>query len=142
MLEERDLHLRHSEGVRRHVNYLVATALAAVAFTVHTTQDEFLGWMHLGFGLAALGWAISAALGLQVLTDSNLIDRLNIESHMIRRGASPGVPAEDADKADTLILERISTLNRRNRIRFNWQWRLLLVSGASFIASHIARMIQ
>jgi len=140
MLDERDLHVRHGEAVTKYVYYLVATALAAMAFTVHTTQGQALSWAHLGFGFAALSWGFSAYLGLRLVGDSTLIDRLNLESHLIRRGASPGVHPDDADEADKLILERISGLNRRNRVRNIWQWRLLMAGALFFISSHIARM--
>lgn len=139
-----------SESQRKYAYFKVAAALSAIAFTVHVTNGERLGWDQSPFGVAILAWAISAYCGFKAIGNTTLIAMLNAENMASHRGATSLLRGASRDRLhettpaerEVMLRDRADRLNVTNAKLFNWNWRLLLFGGVAFLAGHILQMAR
>jgi hypothetical protein len=131
------------EAQDKHTYFILAAAGSAIAFAVHVTLGRTLSWSMIPLGIAVTAWALSFWAGCRVIAYVNSSTFANHELLQVREGSHPLLktrhPSEIAAAGEGI--RRAIEFNS-DKVQFwdKWQFRLLAIGAAAFLAWHILEM--
>jgi hypothetical protein len=131
------------EAQDKHTYFILAAAGSAIAFSVHVTLGRSLSWSMIPLGVSVAAWALSFWAGCRVIAYVNSSTYANHALLEVREGSHPdlttGHPAEIAAASEG-IRKAIEFNSAKLQFWDAWQFRLLALGAAAFLAWHILDM--
>lgn len=140
--EQLEVYKQHSAANDKYTYFLLAAVGAAIALTLNQTQTAKLAISQIPLGIAVILWALSFYLGCHHLvavkatlyTNSALLKVLDGEDPMTGRNA------EAIRVAAEVLRDIIDKSSKRAAQSAAWQFRCLVLGGASYLTWHIYEM--
>jgi len=139
-----ELYTQHRSGQDKYTYFLLATAAAAIGFSVQKTEGLHLSWWLLPVGLAIVSWGISFFFGCKNITWVQTSIHANYNLLQLRRGVHPDQPPHpQLSEAAIRGVESALDSNAKNaQFHGVWQFRMLILGAVFFIAWRVIEMIR
>ena len=137
-----NLHKAHTDAQDKYTYFLLAAAGAAIGFAVQKTEGMLLSWWLTPVALATAAWAASFFCGCKNLSWVGAALSANYALLQLRQGSHPKQPPhpqllQAAISGTTIALE--GNVSKAQRYA-HWQFRLVIVGAAFFIAWRVLEM--
>jgi hypothetical protein len=137
-----ELHRTHTAAQDKYTYFLLAAAGAAIAFAVQKTENLPLSWWLLPVAGATLAWAASFYCGCKNLSWVGAAISANYALLQLRAGSHPKQPTHHQllEAATKGTLSAVSGNIEKAQFYGLWQFRLIILGAALFIAWRILEM--
>lgn len=142
MLQE--VYRQHRTSQDKYVYFLLAAAGAGIALAVQRTTGMALHWTMLPLGGAVLCWAASFFCGCRHLNYVSNTLFANMGLLQLERGIHPDQPnhPELTQVAIKTVAKAAEKHSDRGNDYAHWQFRLLAIGAALFVAWHVVDMAR
>jgi hypothetical protein len=137
-----ELYKTYSDASSKFTYFMLAAAGAAIAFAITKTQDASISWSQIPLAMATACWAGSFFCGARHLqyVGSGMYD--NITLLKVQSGTHPDIGAhpQSIEDASSGLRKAMMTNSERGAEYGHWQFRLLILGAAAYIAWHVFEM--
>jgi hypothetical protein len=140
----KDIHAIREASTEKYTYFLLATAAAAIAFSVQQTSGKAIAWSHLILGCAVVCWGMSFWCGCWRLRK---VDNIRVVELIFLQAAERLAPQMDEPRAvkeyedvKAARNERNEELSQRSTQYWNSQFNLLIWGGVIFVIWHVVEM--
>jgi hypothetical protein len=126
----------HADGHSKYVYFLLAATGAGLGYALQKLDAAAVDWT-VWFGLGAIGrWLLSFLLGCKHITRIQSAINTNFQLLQLSEGSHPEQPSSQEALAIAWAAgnEALTSQNKRAKLFFDWQFRLLGFGAALFTA--------
>lgn len=126
----------------KYVGLLTAVAGACIAFAVQKSEGAVLNSQLLVWGAAVTTWALSFSCGCANMRAVQATLRSNFDLLLLQHGEHPLQPSGERqlEHAMEVVGEQLQRKTDATGFFYKWQFRLLALGAALFIAWHLMRL--
>jgi hypothetical protein len=139
-----EVYRQHRTSQDKYVYFLLAAAGAGIALAVQRTTGLPLHWTMLPLGGAIICWAASFFCGCRHVNYVNAAMYANMGFLQLQRGEYRQQPSdpEYLEAAMSGVAQAAESHSNRGSAYAQWQFRLLAIGAALFVAWHVADMAR
>ena len=139
-----EIHKQHQASQDKYTYFLLAASGACIAFATEKSQGVPLTCQLIPLALAVASWSFSFYCGCKCANTVQALLRANSKLLALKAGNHEKQPSQPelVDSAISGVRSAIEKNMKRATEYNNWQFRLFVIGGVSFVAWRILEVIR